>query len=388
MHWLVLVIVALHQAFVYQRFRKIDPLSVFSLVDVAVVFILFVGTLLSPLAYDLMQTDVGFILVLLVGQVSLYAGLHIIPVVREPGSGWRGFKAPSAVWLYLASAIYIATCFTIASAYASLLDVSVLEWTFGARMSAYAISKTTGAGMILNYVMTVFQVGLLIMLMSLAKERRWLGAALMYVVLFVGVYLMFTTRLQLLVIVALPAFFFHYYVRRLTVSMMAGIGIGIVLLASLLNMARGGGISYVLADLTTEKFVQFSSLETSTYFVEPTAILYTKLSSGEVKYEYGLNYSLMWLTFIPRALWPDKPLTAFENRMTVELFGTQFDEANFTNIWTFTAWGEGFAQYGVLGVALNLFLYGLVIGWPGATALAGRTCSLSGRTFRSCRWCI
>jgi hypothetical protein len=36
-------------------------------------------------------------------------------------------------------------------------------------------------------------------------------------------------------------------------------------------------------------------------------------------------------------------------------------EGGNASVWTFTAWGEGYAQFALIGVLLNLFLYGYVI---------------------------
>ncbi|MCH7905081.1 MAG: oligosaccharide repeat unit polymerase [Armatimonadetes bacterium] len=379
MHWLFLIVAIAHQAWIYRRHGRIDPFAVTSLIDVAIVLLLFVGSLLSPLARNLLATDVSFGLTLLVGQIALYAGLYVIPPNTSPAGAGPRLRSPSRVWLIAASVIYLLASLAIAKLYSTIAGISILDWLLGERVTVYSLAKSLGFGMILNYVMTVFQVGLLILIMVTLQRKRWLAAGMLYAALFVGVFMMFTTRLQLLVILMLPAFYFHYHVRRLTMPALAALAAGFVLMAAFFNMLRGGGLDFAISDLSEDKLVRFSSFGTSTYFVEPMAMLYTKLSDGDVDYEYGKNYSLMWLTFIPRDLWPEKPLTAFENRMTVELFGSQFDPGGTVQIWTFTAWGEGFAQFDVAGVGLNLFLYGVII------ALARRFCA--SRPHHFLVWC-
>jgi hypothetical protein len=79
--------------------------------------------------------------------------------------------------------------------------------------------------------------------------------------------------------------------------------------------------------------------------------------------EYGGNYLLMALSPVPRAFWPEKPLTAFEPRWTERLFGRTYTSgAGGGGVWVFTAWGEGLAQFGVPGIPLNLWLFGMVVG--------------------------
>jgi hypothetical protein len=75
-----------------------------------------------------------------------------------------------------------------------------------------------------------------------------------------------------------------------------------------------------------------------------------------LEFEYGANYLYMLATYIPRSIWTDKPLTAFEPRFTKLIFN------DFSNgVWIFTAWGEGYAQFGILGIFLNLFFFGYII---------------------------
>lgn len=358
MIWLILHFAILHQAWLYHRQGRFDPFSIYTFIDAAVVVILFGGILTTPSVLELTQQDFGFAAMLPAGQLALYVGLHAF---GKKGSKREGaFRTPGLVWLYIASALYLIIAVGIANIYIQIAGMTWADWLFGSRSTAYAIGREIGLGAILNNLFSACQVGVLILIMVALKQRRFAAAMLTYGVLFFGMFLIFTTRFQLLIILMLPLIAWHYQVRRIRGFGTAALVVAFIGMAAFLNLYRGGGIA-AAGTLSTDTVVELSSISRGTYLIEPTAELYTKIRDGDVAYEYGANYGYIVVTFVPRALWPDKPLTAFENRMTVEMFGSQIGAAGYANIWTFTAWGEGFAQFDVFGVVLNLFLYGLVV---------------------------
>lgn len=367
MVWLVAVLIVLHQAWLYQRQKVFDPLSVYVMLDAAVMLILVIGTLTSPFARELAATDLGFAALLPIGQIALYVGLHTVgPKLKQASKPW---SAPSLFWLYLSAAIYLLIAFFIAFSFMRLADISLMDWLFDSRIAAYSLARGSGVGSILNNVFTAAQVGVLILLAVALNQKRFGVALVVYGILIFGMFLIFTTRLQLLIIMVLPIVYFHYYVRRIGVLSFAGIAVAFLGIAAFLNLWRGGGLDLATGELSTENVVELSSISKGSYLIEPVGELYVRLRDGRLEYEYGANYGYALLTVVPRALWKDKPLTAFENRMTVRLFGSQLNEAGAATVWTFSAWGEGLAQFDLPGVALNLFLYGVVV------ALAFRYCS-------------
>ena len=64
--------------------------------------------------------------------------------------------------------------------------------------------------------------------------------------------------------------------------------------------------------------------------------------------EYGLSWFYYPLiNFVPRSLWPNKPLTAFSPRLTEEIY---WKIGPGRPVATFTIFGEGYFQFGLLGV--------------------------------------
>lgn len=368
MVWIVPLLVALHQAWLYSRLKRFDPFSIYTILDFAILVIVTGGTVFSPAVTRLAEQDFGFAALFPAGQLALYIGLHFFgPTPRQPADHAPPAKSPGVFWLAISSSLYLAISVAIALVYMTLGQTSLTEWLLGQRAAAYAIATNIGFGAILNNLSMAAQVGLLVWLMLALQNRQFLRAAILYGVLFLGMFLIFTTRFQLLVILALPIFYFHYHVRNLGPALIATLLAAMVSLAAILNLFRGGGIE-ATQELTADNLVALSSIDRGTYLIEPVALLYSRFRDGDIEYEYGANYLYAFVTFVPRQLWPDKPLTAFENRMTNRLFDTVLDEGGTVSVWTFTAWGEGFAQFDAPGVVLNLLLYGLVL------ALAYRYC--------------
>jgi hypothetical protein len=73
--------------------------------------------------------------------------------------------------------------------------------------------------------------------------------------------------------------------------------------------------------------------------------IYILVNVGQAKLEYGLSW--FWypiINYIPRFIWPAKPITSFPARYTSEFY------SNHDAVYTFTLFGEGYAQLKVLGV--------------------------------------
>jgi len=81
--------------------------------------------------------------------------------------------------------------------------------------------------------------------------------------------------------------------------------------------------------------------------------------SGAITFEFGYQYILSLISFIPRFIWPEKPYTNFSFRMSEEIYGVAGEGGAW--IHTFTPWGEGYLQFGILGTLLNTCLIFLLI---------------------------
>lgn len=75
--------------------------------------------------------------------------------------------------------------------------------------------------------------------------------------------------------------------------------------------------------------------------------------------EYGYQFLLNMITFIPRFLWEAKPITSFSFRVSEEIFG----EIGLNAAWihTFTIFGEGYRQFGGVGMIIAAIITGLLL---------------------------
>ena len=76
-------------------------------------------------------------------------------------------------------------------------------------------------------------------------------------------------------------------------------------------------------------------------------------------YENGYQFMLNFITFIPRFLWPDKPVTSFSFRVSEEIFGQIGVDAAW--IHTFTILGEGYRQFAGLGMIFSSFIAAFLV---------------------------
>lgn len=83
--------------------------------------------------------------------------------------------------------------------------------------------------------------------------------------------------------------------------------------------------------------------------------LYEAVQNGKANYELGLSWFVYPLVnIVPRFLWPGKPYTAFSARMTDKLY---WSLTSGNPVVTFSIFGEGYVQLGILGVFLCSYLF-------------------------------
>ena len=126
--------------------------------------------------------------------------------------------------------------------------------------------------------------------------------------------------------------------------------VGVVFLMYIFNFYRQGMTQQLMeANITLKSAFMnsFSGLNTSKYFYE--------LLNSDLKIEYFEKAYYWIITYIPRRLWEDKPIVSFNVRITEELFGYTVGDFKGADVATFTVPGEGFYQFGYVGVFLLTF---------------------------------
>lgn len=204
--------------------------------------------------------------------------------------------------------------------------------------------------------------GLLVLIVVSLRQGRKALAFGLYMTALICIFSVFTTRTEVLMTLLLPVFYYNFAVKPLSLWRVALVGsVALVLLAAL-NLYRvvGTGIDFDTGVGLAQLVLESGSQRSSEYFAGPLAKLWALREQGSLPLEYGLNYLYTLVTFVPRALWPGKPITSFDDRWTLITQGSLSADAGGAQIWVFTAWGEGLAQFDVPGAILNLFIYGLI----------------------------
>lgn len=82
--------------------------------------------------------------------------------------------------------------------------------------------------------------------------------------------------------------------------------------------------------------------------------LYNSHNRDEINYEYGMSWFVYPLiSLVPRKIWNSKPSTSFSNRYTEKLYYKTGEGP----VATFSIFGEGYIQFGYLGVLLAPILF-------------------------------
>lgn len=355
-----------HQLVLLWTRRRFDPFDVKVLIDVVLMAMWVFAPLVDSSLRIRLENDLLFAFTTFLGVLFLYAGLHLPTGKRQPVSLWLS-EAPviRTRWLWLALFFFVAATLLLTNQRIQRSGAGVLEYLTGDRLSDYGrFLNEENEGSALNVLITFMQPVVLLWLAILLERRRWGKAVFLYLTLLIGILLIATVRLPIIITLFMPLFY-YYRSRNRPVPIWAALGGAVIflLLMFLLNTWRGQGLDSVRSIELSLNSVLGSTVSNFNP-LRGYEMLWQLAAGHQLSYEYGLTYLYVPLTVVPRALWENKPLVSFEPRWTTHLFGQHFAmTSEGWGVWTFTVWGEGLVQFGVLGVFLNLFLYGGLIAW-------------------------
>jgi len=163
-------------------------------------------------------------------------------------------------------------------------------------------------------------------------------------------------RTPIVLTFSLVILWYHFNIKRIKIIyMVLCVGVVVIFMAYAAFM-RTGDYKTRLTTIETIN-IGLSGLNTGTEFHK----LWEAVQKGDLDLEYGKNlFYYNVISFIPRRLWPEKPVVSFNARMTEKYY--QYHIAESTKQWvhTFTVLGEGFMQGHVAGVFLYSFLFVLL----------------------------
>jgi hypothetical protein len=95
-------------------------------------------------------------------------------------------------------------------------------------------------------------------------------------------------------------------------------------------------------------------------FIHQVAHIHS-MTPSVIPYQNGETYSYFLVAFIPRVLWPDKPVAGNANIFYAVTYGITTEEGSKTTTFGVSVLGEAFINFGWYGVVLIMLLQGLII---------------------------
>jgi len=221
----------------------------------------------------------------------------------------------------------------------------LLEVTFN-----YLMSGTLPIIWGLSFARTAFW---LLFTFWLSQGASWGLWRKLFLVFYLAISLIFTSlaglRWPILQFFMVPAVVFHYLAKR--ISILKAIVLVMVLAIGLgeLEFFRSTGVvvdPVTRLPILLQKFiVSFLSFEN---FVQVVRFI-----PAQVDFLYGRPYLYLTLAFIPRVIWPDKPI--FTDQLLTSAILPAGPELN-----TFTVLGDFYANFYIVGIILGMFLWGIL----------------------------
>lgn len=177
---------------------------------------------------------------------------------------------------------------------------------------------------------------------------------LFYFILFFSLILSSAHRTPVAILFISPILLYFIYNKNATFKLVHLIVTGILIanLMFFMNFYRQGIINQI--SLNNNSIISTSFLN-SLSGMNTTKNLYMLIETNyPIQYFEKIYY--LFIGFIPRKLYPEKPVVSFNVRTTEDVFGYKIGAFKGADVITYTVPGEGYIQFSYLGVFLMTFL--------------------------------
>lgn len=323
-------------------------------------FVLFF--LVTPIVTSTPLTDDDdFNLLLLVGLLGIFIASRFVPfnVLNNSKPKYKIKKK----WVKIGFIVYL--MYLLIEIYQK---ISKGSFNFSEIISSNRLEDYSGvSSSSFYYAILFFKIFYYIYIYGLFIKKKHKLFILLYLIPILRYFLVAVTRFDILVLILILIFLYiepklmlrnklnnHTKISTLKITL---IMIPILLVVSsymyFSNLIRHG----VLLDGSKESVVLSSIISKNTndlqyyYFLND---LYKGVNNETLDFEYGVSWVYYPLiTYIPRSIWKSKPPTAFSTRYTEKVYWKLGDGP----VVTFTIFGEGFIQFGLLGIFLAPILF-------------------------------
>lgn len=362
----LIVLIVLHQSVrvAIWGWKQFSPFSVAFMMDITI-FVMF-G--FAPINYTdvraVFSNDASLTLFTIGGVLALYAGFYVVEALPKSRHLMTALSADAlpAKLLWFGSLVFLAAVMRYEWINLVAARFNIIELISAEKIGTYGVAVNTSMEDTSGYqIIAMSYPFVLVLIARLTLSGRFWYAGVLYVIQLLAWALLSVTRMPVILAAAIPLVYVNYRVRRFgLVETACGFALFVIVL-TVLNVWRVRGIEG-LKDLQVEGISIDSAFHQNLAPIYGYQMLWQQQKAEAFAYEYGHTYAYIPLTFVPRVLWPEKPIVSFEPRWTVNIFNKHFSDSNeFGGVWAFTVWGEGVVQFGVVGILLNLLFYGAFV---------------------------
>jgi hypothetical protein len=382
MFYLVVIsgLIVCHQVFIYLKQKRFDPLGVDTLLDMAI-FALFVYSYVNdPLLAA--AVDMRYCFYIASGIFALYVGLELgqrrflwrsTKLRSEPDQMTRDLS-PRVLWLFAMAWIGL-RLFSVMNKFHTSGSTNLIEFSARSRTASYLQGDILSGNLWPEYLaMAFFLLPTITLLQWLLDHRKRIQAALLFGIMLLTELWLFQSRYVFLLTLLLPFAYIHIRVRPFRLVEVLAAGVGVLCLLAVLDGWRTYGLENLdLISALSPRDNILRDLNPSRAF----DTLYQMDRDGLLQYDYFYQYLLIPVSYVPRALWPDKPIVSFSPRYTEIIFGNWIGGESGSSVATFTVFGEGIAMWGWIGIVITGLLIGFGVGFVKRTYLANRWLGLA-----------
>jgi len=325
----------------------LSPHMIYWIVLIYVIYIPNMGKEAKGFEYDLM-----YLIANLGGWLA--CSFYKIPIYCEN----KFKKVPVNIYIYILSSIY---------ALFMLYTIINIIVTAGGVINALEVSRldsylTSGIlkGRTFELLMLLPTVAYYLLIGKLFETGKFVRSFVLIMLLVIYFFFIANTRLPIIMpLMAFAVIVVNRYKpidMRLLMPVVLTFGIVFVLVYSVFASSIRNGRIHDIGEIA-ENFFEESSRQDSGQlgYYDWVYDLYVKIDKDEIDHDFGaawLYYSP--LSFIPRSLWKEKPITSTSNRLTEMVYDQQVGSG--TLIYTFTIIGEAYWQFSYIGVFIVPFL--------------------------------
>ncbi|HVM99023.1 MAG TPA: hypothetical protein VMT68_02325 [Caulobacteraceae bacterium] len=294
-----------------------------------------------------------------IGAVCFVAGVWLarraVPIRARPGPADRADFARFCLiggWVF----VYGLTALARVPSLGAVIDTGGSIWMLGVLMGLRSalLSGNVQRAVLWGGALAVYPAFMLLLGGFLSYGAAAVIVVISVLVVFARSYLRATIGVAFAALVGLTVFV-NYFDHRADIreSVWGGEAMG-----SRLSAVSGVFTDFHLIDLGSEKdLLALDQRLNQNMFVGLAA---TRIGEGQVDYLNGKSVTDGLLSLIPRALWPDKPVTGGSGQIVADMTGLSLNED--------TSWGVGnvmefYINFGVPGLVVGFLALGGMIGF-------------------------